>query len=91
MHGVRVIGGWPAGFIDSPLSPDEVVAIHAVFLDNGGEFLETTDSGRYPRAAFFDSADHLMETSQISHSVAVARALQPIMDRRLVRRLVQSP
>jgi hypothetical protein len=86
-HGVRVIGGLPAGFIDSPLSPDELVAIHAVFRDNGGEFLETTDSGRYPRSAFFDSADHLIETSQICHSVAVSLALLPIME----RRLVQSP
>jgi hypothetical protein len=84
-HGVRVIGGLPAGFIDSPLSPDELAAIRTVFRDNGGEFLETTDGGRYPRSAFFDSADHLMETSQISHSMAVSRALLRIMDQRLVR------
>jgi hypothetical protein len=83
-HGVRVIGGLPAGFIDSPLSQDELTAIHVVFRDHGAEFLETPEGGRYPRTAFFDSADHLLETSQISHSVSVARSLQRIMDRRLV-------
>ncbi len=86
-HGVQVSGGLPAGFIDSPISQGELAAIHAVFRDHGAEFLETSNSGRYPRTAFFDSADHLLETSQISHSVSVARSLQRIMD----RRLVQSP
>ncbi len=83
--GVRVIGGLPAGFTDSPLTPDELEAIRSVFCDHGAEFLETPEGGRYPRTAFFDSADHLNETSQISHSMAVARALGRIMDWRLVR------
>ncbi len=82
-HGVRAIGGLPAGFIDSPISQDELTAIHAVFRDHGAAFLETADQGRYPRTAFFDSADHLLETSQISHSVAVGRALQRVTDQRL--------
>jgi hypothetical protein len=70
-----VIGGLPAGFVDSPLSDDELTAIQAVFRDQGAEFLETPEGGRYPRSAFFDTADHLNESAQISHSVAVARAL----------------
>lgn len=74
-HGVRVIGGLPTGFIDSPLGGDELEAIRAVFRDHGAEFLETPEGGRYPRSAFFDTPDHLNETAQISHSVAVARAL----------------
>jgi hypothetical protein len=86
-HGVRVIGGLPAGFIDSPLSPDELSAIRTVFRDHGAEFLDTPEAGRYPRTAFFDSADHLLETFQISHSVSVATALQRVM----ARKLVQSP
>jgi hypothetical protein len=86
-HGVRVIGGLPAGFIDSPLSVDELAAIRTLFRAHGAEFLETPEGGRYPRSAFFDSADHLMETSQISHSVSVARAFQRVMD----QKLVQSP
>jgi alginate O-acetyltransferase complex protein AlgI len=84
-NGVTVIGGLPAGFIDSPLTPDELNAIRAVFRDHGAEFLETPEGDRYPRTAFFDSADHLNETSQISHSVAVAAALERLMGRKLVR------
>jgi hypothetical protein len=66
-----VIGGLPAGFIDSPLSDDELTAIRAVLRDQGAEFLETPG---YPRSALFDTADHLNESAQISHSVAAARA-----------------
>ncbi len=83
-HGVRVIGGLPTGFIDSPIRQDALNAINAVFRDHGAEFLDTSDGGRYPRTAFFDSADHLLETSQISHSLSVARAMQQIMGQRLV-------
>lgn len=79
-HGVRAIGGLPMGFIDSPLGDGELAAIRAVFRDHGATFLETPEGGRYPRSAFFDSADHLNEAAQISHSVAVGRALARRMD-----------
>jgi hypothetical protein len=84
-HGVRVIGGLPTGFIDSPIGADELMAIRAVFLDQGAEFLETPEGGRYPRSAFFDTADHLNEPAQISHSVAVAKALARVTGLKLVR------
>ena len=83
-HGVRVIGGLPTGFIDSPLSNDELIAVRAVFRDQRAEFLETPEGGRHPRSAFFDTADHLNETAQISHSVAVARALARVTGLKLV-------
>ncbi len=83
-HGVRVIGGLPTGFIDSPLGNDELIAIRAVFRDQGADFLETPEGGRYPRSAFFDTADHLNESAQISHSVAVARALARVTGLKLV-------
>jgi hypothetical protein len=86
-HDVRVIGGLPTGFADSPLGEDEIPAIRAVYRDHGAAFLETPEGGRYPRTAFFDSADHLNETAQISHSIAVAWALARITS----QRLVQSP
>jgi hypothetical protein len=82
---VRVIGGLPVGFIDSPLGNDELVAIRSVFHDHGAEFLETPEGGRYPRSGFFDTPVHLNETAQISHSVAVARALVRITGQKLVR------
>ena len=47
-HGVRVIGGLPTGFINSPLGNDELIAIRAVFRDQGADFLETPEGGRYP-------------------------------------------
>ena len=81
---MRVIGGLPTGFIDPPLGNDELIAIRAVFRDQGAEFLETPEGGRYPRSAFFDTADHLNETAQISHSVAVARALARVTGLQLV-------
>jgi hypothetical protein len=84
-HGVRVIGGLPAGFIDSPIRDDALVAIRSVYRNHGAEFLETPERGRYPRSAFFDTPDHLNEAAQISHSDSVGRTLARIMAPKLVR------
>jgi len=80
-NGVRAIGGLPTGFIDSPISDDSVTAIRAIYRDESAGFLELPNRSRYPRAAFFDTQDHLNEAAQIAHSVAVAGALLPLMDR----------
>jgi hypothetical protein len=72
-HGVRVIGGLPTGFDDSPIDGESVAAIRAIYRDAG--FLELPGRSRYPRSAFFDTADHLNEEAQIRHSAAVGRAL----------------
>jgi hypothetical protein len=74
-HGVRVIGGLPTGFADSPVSEASVAAIQAIYHDNGADFLALPNLSRYPREAFFDTPDHLNEPSQIAHSAAVARGL----------------
>jgi hypothetical protein len=84
-HGVRVIGGLPAGFIDSPIRDDALAAIRSVYRNHGAEFLETPERGRYPRSAFFDTPDHLNEAAQISHSDSVGRTLARIMAPKLVR------
>lgn len=84
-NGVRVIGGLPVGFADSPLGDDESASIQAVFRDSGADFLVTPAHGRYPRSAFFDTADHLNEAAQIANSVAVGRGLEELMDRKLVQ------
>ncbi|HEY5301899.1 MAG TPA: hypothetical protein VIJ55_14580, partial [Acetobacteraceae bacterium] len=47
----------------------------AVYAANGAGFLELANRSLYPRAAFFDSPDHLSEPWQIVHSRAVAEAL----------------
>jgi hypothetical protein len=82
LHGVRAIGGLPAGFIDSPINDGSLAAIRAIYRDNGAGFLELPNRSLYPRSAFFDTQDHLNETAQIEHSVAVAEALVRIMDRK---------
>ena len=74
-HGVRAIGGIPTGFADSPIGADSLAAIAAIYRGNGAAFLDLANRGRYPRAAFFDTQDHLNETAQIIHSAAVAKAL----------------
>jgi hypothetical protein len=74
-HGVRAIGGLPTGFIDSPINEDSLAAIRQIYRDQGAGFLELPNRSRYPRTAFFDTGDHLNETAQIAHSVAIGEAL----------------
>jgi hypothetical protein len=74
-HQVRVIGGLPTGFADSPIPDDSLAAIRAIYADAGATFLELPNRSRYPRSAFFDSPDHLNEPAQIRHSRAIALAL----------------
>lgn len=74
-HDVRMIGGFPTEFADSPMPADTRTAIRAVYTENGGEFLDLPDRSRYPRTAFFDSPDHLAEPWQIVHSRILAAGL----------------
>jgi hypothetical protein len=87
LHGVRAIGGLPTGFIDSPIADDSLAAIRAIYRDANAGFIEMPNRSRYPRTAFFDTQDHLNETTQIKHSVAIANAMvrltgQTVMDRK---------
>jgi hypothetical protein len=72
---IRVIGGLPTEFADSPMPDTTLTAIHRVYLANGGGFLELANDSRYPRADFFDTPDHLSEPFQILHSRMVGAAL----------------
>ena len=83
LHGVRVIGGLPTGFADSPIGDDSLAAIRSIYRTNGGAFLDLPNHSRYPRIAFFDTQDHLNEAAQIDHSVAVAAGLAHLMDQKL--------
>ena len=74
-RGIQVIGGLPTGFANSPIPDDSLKAIEAIYRDHGAAFLQLPNSSRYPRRAFFDTADHLNEPAQIRHSVAVAQGL----------------
>jgi hypothetical protein len=74
-NGIRVIGGLPTEFADSPMPVETMAAIRWVYLANGGGFLELGNYSRYPRADFFDTSDHLSEPFQIVHSRLVGAAL----------------
>ncbi len=74
-HRIRAIGGLPTEFVDSPMPDDTRTAIETLFAENGAAFLELPNRSLYPRAAFFDTPDHLSEPWQIVHSLALARAL----------------
>ena len=78
-HGVTVIGGLPTGFDDSPIPNATIAAIRAIYDSHGALFLELPNRSRYPRGAFFDTADHLNETWQAVHSLAVACGLAPLV------------
>jgi hypothetical protein len=75
-HGVRVIGGLPTEFADSPMPDATLDAIRSIYLANGGEFLVLPNFSRYPRSAFFDTAEHLNEAWQIAHSKLLAEQLR---------------
>ncbi len=79
-HHVRAIGGLPTEFADAPMPDKTLAAIRTLYASNGATFLELANRSRYPRAAFFDSPDHLSEPWQLVHSVAIAEALRPILD-----------
>lgn len=78
-HDVLVIGGLPTGFTDSPIDDASVAAIQRIYRGHPGGFLRLPNNSRYPRAAFFDTQDHLNESAQIAHSIAVANAIMPLI------------
>lgn len=74
-HGVRAIGGLPAGFDDSPIPATTIVAIRTLFVSHGAGFADPPNHCRYPRRDFFDTQDHLNEAAQIVHSTIIASAI----------------
>ena len=80
-RGVVVIGGLPTGFADLPPSDEGLAAIQAVYTGHGGRFLALANRSRYPRTDFFDTPEHLNETAQQAHSVAIATALTELLGR----------
>jgi hypothetical protein len=74
-HGVHLIGGLPTEFDDPPMPDATLQAIRAVYELNGGDFVALPNLSRYPRSAFFDTAEHLNETWQVAHSKLLAALL----------------
>ncbi len=80
-RGVTLIGGLSTGFADLKLPDETMRAIAAVYTAHGGQFIALPNRSRYPRADFFDTPEHLNETSQIAHSRLIAAALAVLLDR----------
>jgi hypothetical protein len=80
-HGIVTVGGLPTAFADAPMPPATEAAIRAVFQRHGARFLTLTNRAAYPRADFFDTAEHLNEAAQIAHSKLVAAALSADLGR----------
>jgi hypothetical protein len=80
-HGLLVIGGWPTEFADAPPDPRLAAVLVGVYTAHGALFLALPNKGRYPRADFFDSQDHLVTECQAMHSIAVAVGLAPLLER----------
>ena len=72
----EVIGGLPTGFADAPMPEATLQAIRSVYTENGGDFLVLPNFSRYPRSAFFDTAEHLNETWQVVHSKLLAEQMR---------------
>ncbi|MGC9269112.1 hypothetical protein [Acidiphilium sp.] len=80
-RGVIVIGGLPTDFDTVRLPGADIDAIRAIFIANGGRFIVLPNHSRYPRADFYNSEDHLAQPCQYRQSIAIARALAPVLHR----------
>ena len=78
-HGVRMVGGMPAGFANAPVPEATKRAIRTLYQEAGAEFVDLGEQDLYPPAAFFDTPDHLNEETQITRSRLIAAALAPIL------------
>ena len=80
-HGLRVVGGWPTEFADAPPDPRLAATLAGFYRAHGAGFFPLPSRGRYPRADFFDSQDHLATECQARHSIAVALGLSLVLGR----------
>ena len=78
-HGVRVVGGLPPGFDNSPAPAATRAEIAGIYAAAGAGFIDLGDQDRFPRADFFDTPDHLNEPAQIQRSRVIAAKLQAIL------------
>jgi len=80
-RGITIIGGLPTDFDTVRLPAADITVIRRIFITNGGRVLILPNHSRYPRADFYNSEDHLAQPCQYLHSIALARALAPILHR----------
>lgn len=78
-QGITVVGGYPTLAKGLPIPEDELEALRAFYKDQGHDFLELPNKGRYPKAHFFDTIYHLSEPYQINHSKLVGQHLKALL------------
>jgi hypothetical protein len=77
-HGVIIVGGLPTTFDDTIIPPDVVPFLTRYYAAAGGCFVSLPNRSLYPRADFYDTNYHLMESWQHVHSRALAPKLAAI-------------
>ena len=78
-NGVMVVGSLPTVFNDYPVSDEVVQRIRDIYLERGHEFILLPNRSQYDRSCFYDTAYHLNERCQITHSISVAHALKKLL------------
>lgn len=79
-NGVRVIGTLPTTFDDRPVDDALVARLRRIYETRGHAFLLLSNRSQYPRACFFDTQYHLIESCQVRHSRTLARAIRPALE-----------
>ncbi len=74
-NNIHVYGGLPTTFIDEPIPLGLIENMRNFYLEEGHDFLVFDNKSQYPRKDFYDTAYHLNESRQISHSRIVAKTL----------------
>jgi hypothetical protein len=67
-NGVRVVGGLPTTFENTPIPAGLVDELRAFYETRGHCFIALPNLSLYPRTAFLDTPFHLAEQAQIRHS-----------------------
>ena len=81
-HGIVAVGGLPTVFNDTPISDRAISELRRFYSAHGAWFIVLPNLSQYPRGAFYDSGYHLREKFQHSHSVALAKAIRPLLPSR---------
>jgi len=78
-NGVPVIATLQPTYEDTPIRPDWLDSIAALYTSHGAIFVRPAGLHRYPRDSFYDGDPHLNEEMQHAHSRLVAREIAPYL------------
>lgn len=78
-RGVHILGTLPTSFDDRPIDEAVVTQIARLYRDIGHRFFTIENRSQYPRHCFYDSAYHLNEFCQQTHTRKLAEILRPLI------------